>query len=156
MSAQQDLATILGKLKKSIIKNFSSREMQKIASFIIEEIKDRSRKGYGVDKLGGSEEAFDSLSPDYIARRRKMKLSPFTKPSKSNITRSGRMLAGLRYKVRDGDARIEITGTSREGVKNSDIAQYVQDNGRPFMTLSKYQLGRLYTFIEKEIINISV
>ena len=155
MSAQQDLATILGKLKKNVIKNFSAREMQKIASFIIEEIKDRSRKGYGVDKLGGSEEAFDSLSPDYIAKRRKMKLSPFTSAAKSNITRTGRMLAGLRYKVRDGGARIEITGTSREGVKNSDIAQYVQDNGRPFMTLSKYQLGRLYTFIQKEIINIS-
>ena len=155
MSAKQDLDSILGKLKKSIIKNFSSREMQKIANFTIQEIKDRSRKGYGVSTLGGSEEAFDSLSPDYIAQRKRMKLSPFTTAKKSNITRSGRMLASLRYKVRDGYARIEPTGNSREGTPNIDIAGYVADQGRPFMTLSKYQLGRLYTFIKKEIIDLS-
>lgn len=155
MSAKQDLASILDKLKKNVIKNFSSREMQKIASFVIQEIKDRSRKGYGVSTLGGSEEAFDSLSPDYIARRKRMKLSPFTTAKKSNITRSGRMLSSLRYKVRDAYALITPTGNSREGVPNVDVAQYVSDQGRPFMTLSKYQLGRLYTFIKKEIIDLS-
>jgi len=154
VSASADIKKIIERLKKDVQKQFSAKEMQKIGNFVVEEIKGRSRKGYGVAKLGGEEEAFDSLSPDYIARRRKSKLSPFTKPSKSNITFSGKLLGGLRYKARDGYVRIEPTGLSRDGKSNLEVAQHVSET-RPFMTLSKYQLGRLYEFIKNKISTIT-
>ena len=154
MSAGNDLKSILGRISKDIQKQFNAKEMQKIGEFVVTEIKDRTRKGYGVSELGGPEIALDSLSPDYVAKRRKSKLSPFTTPNKSNLTFSGRLLGGLRYKVRDGYARIEPSGKSRDGTPNIKIAEYVSEE-RPFMTLSKYQLGRLYEFIKKKISTIT-
>lgn len=151
MSASADIKKIIERLKKDVQKQFNAKQMQKIGNFIVEEIKTRSRKGYGVDRLGGEEEGFDSLSPEYIKQRKKMRLSPFTSPTKSNITRTGRMLGGLRYKARDGSVRVEPSGTSRDGTPNIKIAEYVAEQGRPFMTLSKFQLGKLYVFIKSII-----
>jgi hypothetical protein len=152
--ATLDLEKIFAKLKKNVKRSFSAREMNKIGNFIVEEIRSRSRAGYGVKTPGGAEKKFKGLNAAYIKQRRRMRLSSFTTPSTSNITRSGRLLAGLRYKTKDGGARIEPSGTSREGVDNTKIAEYLADQGRPFMNLSKYQMDRLLKFIKKEIINL--
>ena len=154
IKGQNDLTKILAKIKGAIENKFSAREMQKIGEFVAAEIRERSRRGYGVSRLGGPEEQFEPLSERYIAQRRRMKLSPFTSPTRSNITRSGRLLAGLRYTTAKNRVRIVPTGKSREGVSNADIAYYLTEQGRPFLTLSKCQLGRLVESINKRISDI--
>lgn len=154
MSATLDLQKIIEKLKRQLRQSFSPREMQKVGNFVVEEIKSRSRDGKGVSRDGGSEKRFPALSPEYIKQRKRMKLSRFTTSTTSNITRTGRLLGGLRYKASQGSVTIEPTGNSREGTPNIDIAGYLADQGRPFMALSKLQMNRLVKYIEKEIIDI--
>lgn len=153
-NAQIDLKKFTDKVKKGLQKTISAKEMQKIAAYVIAEIKERSRRGFGTasaTRAGGVEKRFPALTKSYIDRRKRIKLSPFTTPSKSNITRSGRMLASLRYKTKDGAARIEVTGKSREGRDNQDIAGYLADQGRYFMNLTSRQLTGLLKFVDSNI-----
>jgi len=156
MSAKQDLNKVIANIKKEITKSFNNQQMQKIAAFAMEQIKERSRNGYGVDDLGGTEKKFPALSKGYIEQRKRSKLSPYTSATKSNITFSGRLLASLRFSTRDGAAVIKPTGTSRNGTPNDEVAGYLEDQGRSFLTLSKKQLDKLYEFIRSKIVDIKL
>jgi hypothetical protein len=152
-NASAQLKTFTNKIKKGLLKTISAREMQAIAEFCIAQIKERSRRGFGLksERSGGSESRFPALAKTYIEQRKRTKLSPFTSAGKSNITRSGRMLASLRYKTREGAARIEPTGKSREGIPNQDVAGFLADQGRYFMGLTDKQIKALLKFVDSNI-----
>jgi len=162
-NASIELRRFTDRIKKGLLKTISAKEMQNIAEFCIAQIKERSRRGFGVrpKNQGGEEKAFKVLSSSYIQQRKRTKLSPFTSPSKSNVTRSGRMLASLRYKTKDGAARIEPTGNSRDrkdkdgnpvkGIPNQDVAGFLADQGRYFMGLTDKQIKALLKFVDSNI-----
>lgn len=151
MSKYLDLDQAVNDIKQRLQRKLSPNEMARVANFAINEIKERSRRGYGVDPQTLTQKPFPRLSASYIKRRAKSVLSPFTSPPKSNITFSGRLLAGLRFSIAQGKAIITPTGQSRGGVDNKEVASYLKDKGRSFLLLSKSQIVKLVEFISKEI-----
>ena len=121
----------------------SKRQLLFLGNEAIKVIKDRTRRGRGVAKPGGRSTKLKALSKAYIEQRKRIRLSPFTNARKSNLTRSGRMLASLRSTVQGNKVVVKPTGQSREGVPNEKVAEHVTDQGRPFLNLSADETQRL-------------
>lgn len=155
MAAKDDINKIAANLEKQLKKSVSANELKQLGQFVLEMIKDRVRKGFGVPKDGANQKKFKPLSAAYKEQRKRLKLSSFTSPSKSNLTRFGRLIGGLKVTTRTGSVLIEPTGTSREGTSNADIAQYVS-KARPFLNLSKDENLRMVKFFEEKILNKNV
>lgn len=155
-SPEQQVKTYVNNVKKRLSLSINSKQMGIIARFVIDLIKERSRRGYGVRDNGDKEQKFPKLSKEYIAKRKRSRLSPFTTPSKSNITRTGKMLASLRYTTKTGQALIRPTGERNDSnLSNASLASIVQTKlNRPFMYLSDKQLRELRRFISANIIKI--
>ncbi len=99
----KQLDDIVKRWDKQLRDSVSARQMKLLGNEAIRLIQERTRRGYGVEKDGGPQRRLKRLSSAYIKQRRRMRLSQFTTPGKSNLTRSGRMLAGLRLvKVQNG------------------------------------------------------
>jgi hypothetical protein len=146
-----DLSKFNKKVERKLKQITSKRQMQTLGLEALRLIRKRVRKGFSVAKNLGREEPFKPLDIDYIERRRKIRLSPFTSPSKSNITRSGRLISGLRLTTKDRVFQIKPTGKSREGVSNVFIAQVLTKQGRPFLNLSLTEQRKLLSFYKRII-----
>jgi len=152
MSSALDLKKLINSVEKRLSRAISPEAMGMIGRFVVAEIKSRSRDGYGVN-ADNSPFRFPPLSAKYIAQRRKGRLSPFTSPGMSNITRTGQLLASLRYTVNTGKAVIRPVGThTPSGISNEDLARFVTNNNRRFMGLTKVQIERLADFIAEKIL----
>lgn len=152
MSAALDLKKIVNGIQKRISQSLSAQQMNKFGNMIVGEIKDRTRQGRGV--YDGNERNFPRLSQKYIDRRKKMRLSPFTSPSKSNITRTGKLLASIRYTTGTGKILIRPVGNrSDTALSNAELADIMQTKlNRPFMKLSNKQIARLKIAFRKSIL----
>ena len=107
-------------------------------------IQRRTRKGYGVRADGGTLERLKPLSKEYVRARRSMRLSSFTSPGKSNLTRSSELLGAIgARRVRPGSWVINFLVTRDSGLPNARLAQYVAAQGRPFMHLAREELDAL-------------
>lgn len=84
-------------------------------------------------------------------------LGEFGKASKSNLTFSGQMLSSMTFNIRKYGFTVYIPNTLRRGSKitNAQLAQYVSQNGRPFMNLtageSRIVKSRMRTQIQKRL-----
>ena len=121
-------------------------------------IRDRTRKGFGVPHAGGSKEPLKALSANYIQWRQKnkRKLSKFAKPSKSNLTRTGRMLESLRViETKNFGFTIAPTGQSKEGAKQRHCTpsrkKVLKQKGivKTFLYLSQEEINQCIKFYEK-------
>lgn len=125
-------------------------QMSKIAKKATEQVHDRTKKGFGVDKHEGPKKRLKGLKDSYKTKRKKLKrqgrLADDTTPSKSNLTKSGAMLDNIKYEAKKGEATVYISGG-----KNKQKATYQANAGRTFMNLSKNEAKELVNIIEKEI-----
>lgn len=137
------------KLTASIQKIGASSNMKIIGKEMADQIKKRTLLGYGVSEPGGNKEKLKPLDPKYVESRKKFpKLSDKTTPRKSNLTRTGQMLASIDVKsANQGTVSVGPIGGRNDGLTNEELAKYVAEAGRPFNTLSKPELQGLIRFI---------
>lgn len=148
--ASNQLDKIIGRLKKTVKESMSNESMVEVGKFSIGLIVKRTRLGYGVNKNLGDRSKLKPLSAKYIEQRKKSRLNQFTKPSRSNLTRTGQMLDSLSFKVTGpGKITIEPTGNRDDGKRNKDIAKYNAQRGRVFINLSKNEYSQIVRFYRK-------
>lgn len=153
-----DLKDKLRKLLDKII-NTDSKLYAMVGSMSVDEIKRRTRLGYGVPKAGGPKEELKKLSPSYIMARKaamsgkaefmandkkvsfqastvKPLNSSLTSPSKSNLTYTGQMLDSLTYNSSKNS--VNITFENPESKQKAKYAHEEEGNRprRAFLNLS--------------------
>lgn len=146
MSEADKIRRLQVEVEKAIRDIVSSSSLEKIASDLPERIKVRTRLGYGVSKTGGPREKLKPLSSSTQRsknyKKNRGELSDQTTPRRSNLTDTGQLLDSLEVKSeRNGEVQIRPKGN-----RNTEVARYVTDGGRPFLDLSKPELK---SFVEK-------
>lgn len=136
---------------ENLIKNGISKQILENAGKIVaKNVKTRTRRGFGVNKEGGSSIKLKPLTPNYKEHRKNLKrkgtLSAETKPSKSNLTKTGEMLDSLNYKVEKN--KISVLPTNKKNIKK---AQYQDLQGRKFLNLNKREVLDIIDTIDKEL-----
>lgn len=148
--AKVNITAFQKRIEKQLKQVVSRNNMKQFATLAIELIKDRSRKGLGVEN--NKLTSFPSLSPLYIAQRRRSRLSPFTTATKSNITFSGRLLASLRVQAeKEGKIVVAPSGTSRNGIPNKRVAEYLVEMDRVFLDLTEQERQKLIMLLKRKI-----
>ena len=151
MSIKADLEKFAVRLTRELDRSVSIASIKQLGAYALELIKKRVRAGYGATD-SGQRQRLKPLSKNYRERRKRMTLSPFTTPGKSNLTRSGRLIGGLRVLSRGGLVRIEPTGRSREGEQNTKVAEFVSAD-RPFLNLTTDEERKLVKFYRDKILD---
>lgn len=127
------------KLQKveSRIQKHKAKLEQDTAEMAADIIRDRTGKGFGVDKNQGRKTKLAALSPDYVKQRKREGLT-----SKSRLTRTGQLLASI--KAFRGKVILD-------GRRNKEVAQYVAAAGREFFHLSKAEYKRVAEDLIKRV-----
>jgi hypothetical protein len=147
------------KLKALLDKVFAAANMAQWMQETADDIKKRTRLGYGVEKDYASKEKLKYLSEKYIEYRKKDKhgeLSSATSARKSNLTYTGQMLDALRGSSK-GKYQGEVwlkderkpTKNQKRSFGNNDLAVWNAEKGRNFMAISDLEFKRLNQKIEK-------
>ena len=151
----------------------NSRELlDAVGELIIEIIYNRVKSGKGVSDDTVPDPApigLAKLSRSYVEYRRKVRLGEFGSPAKSNLTLTGQMLNNLVYKVLQNRILVDIANTKRTppitsttGKKrkkkrssnlptNKDVAEFVRENGRPFLALTPGEQRIVSQFVDEFI-----
>lgn len=151
----RSLESFFKDLEKGIKQTFYKKTMKEIGEIAIEQIVDRTRDGYGAEKTGAMRRRFKPLSPSYIEyrKRKQNELDGTTAPNKSNLTFTGRMLRSM--KIKEVSNNRVSWGPSRDrrkgGVTNEEIARFQEENGRPFNYLSKEDLNKISSYVNKTL-----
>jgi len=148
-------------IKKSLDKIFAQSNMAKWMQETADDIKKRTKLGYGVEKDMASREKFDNLSDHYVKFRKENpynELDGSTSPGKSNLTYSGQMLNALRGASKSayqGDIYLDNKRRRLEGdsksFTNNELAVWNAEKGRNFLAISDLEYKRLVQKIEKEL-----
>lgn len=73
-------------------------------------------------------------------------------PKRSNLTLTGQMLDSLNFRITKGRISIFVDDSPRDdGEKNSDIAEYVTKQGRPFLGLTDKQQLKFFRQVETDL-----
>lgn len=111
------------------------RVLDPIGEKLADEIKKRTRLGYGVDGNGGRQQKLKPLKDSTRRSRKYMKnagkLHPETSPARSNLTMTGDMTDSIAHKARDGKITLEV---------GTPYAIFHQEGDRPFMHLTGDQV----------------
>jgi len=95
------------------------------------------------------------LSKAYIDFRRSFsgRTGEFFKPSKSNLTFTGQLLESLkaRSNVRQQTITLFASGRRDDGLKNEEVAEYVAENGRPFLGIDQKGIDRIEQIGKRDI-----
>lgn len=140
------------RLEGSLDKIITDSVSKSLGDKVVDIIKRRSRRGYGITDNEGSA-AFEKLADSTVEQRKRYKrnLSSETRPSKSNITGTGQMLDSMRSNPQRGKIQVEIPKSKRRKelsgaqstLTNAEVAGYVQQNGRKFFGLTKRERSDL-------------
>ncbi len=134
-----------------LIKNTVNDQLiYKLATLAIEQMRTRTRLGYGVPDLGAAQQKLAPLQDSTVANRKRAKakgtLAGQTTPKKSNLTHTGQLLDSIKFIARGNTIEISIMGE-----RNRSVATFVTEQGRPFFTLSKSEVSRLVDVIQQAI-----
>jgi hypothetical protein len=153
MSATTDIAKFLKDCFKVFDKFGDKEAMTAIAAEAANMIRTRTRLGYGVPGDNAPRQKLKVLSDSYKLFRRKHKdeLYDEASPAKSNLTFTGQLLNSLKVKKISKDSAIVGASGKRQGeqLTNDKLAEYVEENGRPFLYLSNLENKKLETFARK-------
>lgn len=133
-------------------REFLKRTARKLAA----KIKARTRDGYGTKKFGGVLHKLKPLSPEYIAQRKKKRLSAKTSATKSNLTKSGQMLDAIRGRVKGEAMEIYFTSARRNTtLSNPELAAFHEKGDgvprRSFINPSRKEIDLVEDEIAQEI-----
>jgi hypothetical protein len=156
----------------------STDQMRKYGEQAASMIKLRTRLGYGVGQDGGEKSSLKPLAKSTIEVRKgnlaffkspstgkpipykpdkngagNVQLHPETRPSKSNLTRTGQLLDSEGVTAAGyGSVKVGPSGSRTDSkLTNQQVAKYVTDGGRPFNHLSKVEIKRLQDAIKKQL-----
>jgi len=100
-------------------------------------IKERTKRGFGVEKDGASKKKLKKLSPAYIKQRKREGLT-----AKSRLGRTDEMLDNVKAKKN----KVVV-----DGQRNKELAEIAEDTGRPFLHLSKPEKKKVTEFIKDKV-----
>lgn len=147
--------SIIKRIEKTILDAVKPNALKPTAEFAANVVVKRTRLGYGVDASNAAKKKLAKLSKRYVEKRKIFDgLSELTRPNKSNLTRTGQMLASVKPFIKDGEIIIKPTGRRNDGKNNYDIAQYNQIGGmnrppRIFMNISQLEFAQTVRFYRK-------
>jgi hypothetical protein len=153
-------------LEKAISKTIAKKNLQQWAKEGAKDIQVRTQLGKGVKGTGFSLQDHPELSEGYINKRielkAKGKLSSFTSPKKSNLTKSGALMKSIDGRS-SGNGKFEIylreNRSSEDGISNSNLEKALRTGNygpkghapkRPFFFLSKLDIKRINNKIRRE------
>lgn len=143
-----NFSDISKKLKAAI--KLNSATLNDIGKLVTNNVKTRTRRGFGVTKEGGASSKLNPLSITYKKQRKRLKsqgkLSSETRPAKSNLTKSGAMVDSLEYTISRNTVTISVTGAN-----NRLKAREQGRVGRVFMNLNKREIKDIGDAIKKAI-----
>lgn len=150
------------KLKAVLDKVFAAVNVAQWMQETADDIKKRTRMGYGVEKDFDPKAPLKYLSQKYVDYRKKDpngELSSATSARKSNLTYTGQMLDALRGSSK-GKYQGEIwlqddrkpTKNQKRSFGNNDLAVWNAEKGRNFMAISDLEFKRLNQKIEKVLV----
>lgn len=114
----------------------------------------RAQLGGSVENTGDKKKSFKRLSPGYVEQRRKSsKLSSLTTPGKSNVTNTGQMIESIQGKGKQAGFTIAASGSRNDGLTNKQVADFVEEGGRPFMNFSNLELKKIARLIEEQLVD---
>lgn len=114
----------------------------------------RAQLGGSVENTGEKKRSFKKLSPGYVKQRRKSsELSSLTSPGKSNVTHTGQMIESITGKGKSGGFDITLSGSRNDGLTNKQVADFVEEGGRPFMNFSNIELKKIARLIEEQLVD---
>lgn len=171
MTVKINLSNISKKITDKINKSVKFSVDRELAEKTADQIRTRTRLGFGVDE-NGRQERLKPLAESYREQRKgniafftnqfgvkipfvpktKPKLSSLTTPSKSNLTNTSQMLDSIKGKAKNGVMFISITGLRRDGFTNKEIADFVEDQGRTFFNLTNAEKNQLAREIKNRIL----
>ena len=157
-----DLKKLLGdKFDSAFKKTLSKSNMSTYMGELAETVKVRTRLGGLAEKDQGSKSKIKPLKPSTIKYRQYLKkkgeLSGLTTPKKSNLTMTGQLLDALTGKglrVAIGIISVKSTRRKDRDLKNSDVAKYVSDQGRPFLNLTSKEIKELAQNIKRDLVKL--
>ena len=122
-----------------------------IQEFWLKRIQGFTRRGTSLV----TDSSFKSLSTAYKAFRANYtgtKGKSF-RPNKSNLTLTGQLLESLkgRSNVRKQEVTIFASGRRDDGQNNADVAEYVAEQGRPFLGIDKKGIQRIEQIITRDL-----
>lgn len=138
------------KLKRSVDASIDNQ----LANKIVDQIKKRTRLGFGVGP-GGKQEKLKALNPNYRNQRaRQEDLSGNTTPAKSNLTRSGEMIDSTKGTVKNSTIFISVTGRRKDGsgLTNDQVREYTEEQGRRFLALTNAEKKALIREIKRRVL----
>lgn len=138
-------------LSKAIKKATSKQSLKKYGNQVVDDIKRRTRLGFGVKEHGGKRYSLSSkpLSAAYLKFRKKHKklLHGETSPTKHNLTFTGQLLNAMKAEVKSRTIEVNFHNRRPPKPSNAEIAGYVSKD-RPFLNMSDRELQRLIKEIE--------
>ena len=144
--------------QNKIAKTLNKNVMTQIGTILAEDIRRRTRLGFGVKKAKQERIKLKKLSNNYIKFRRdnKSKLLNVTTPSRSNLTFTGQLLNSLKAQSdKPGKVTLRFIGVHKNldgsTMKNGLLANYVSKN-RPFLGPTNREIQRLRTNIKNKIL----
>jgi len=170
------LDNLLSRIELAIRKDVATNKLlTDVGEFIVERVRATTRSG----KSLSTGKKLKRLSKSYIEMRQGIvkfrtingRRVPFQEPDErlkevdtqffspdySNLTFTGQMLRALRYITNSTAAMVvvDVKDSSRRGkyekLTNDVVAQYVADNGRPFVALDKTGVARVKAIIKDGI-----
>ena len=149
------------RLKKIQDRRLSARNMKEFGERAVDQIKSRSRRGFGLTPDGSRQTRFKNLAKstkDYRKRYSK-NLDSNTSPNKSNITATGQMLDALKVSSRNSEFSIGFRSGRRKRelsggpgrISNEEVAFWVEENGRKFLGLTRQEKNTLIKKVINEI-----
>jgi len=150
------------KLDRLVASARSKSAMKRLAEGVAEQIRKRTRLGYGVDRSGAKQTKLKPLKSEKYIRRRQIarkggELSGNTSPKRSNLTFTGQLLDAIKGKaLRAGESVVYVDENRDDGVLNSDIIDGQENiQGRPFYHISKTEYTNIVrgirTVLRKQI-----
>lgn len=156
MAKNADLKRIVREMRRGIGFSISKKAMRKLGLLAIDIIVERTRNKFGVPFTGGRKERLKSLSPSYVAyrRRNQRKLAATTTPRTSNLTFTGQLLKSL--VVKQVTNRKVTWGPNKRkrqvisGLTNEQVGEFVSEK-RPFNNLAKSEIALLIKRLDRDL-----
>jgi len=144
----KSLDKFLDKLNKTVLSLTTPSHMKQVGERVKNDIKIRTRLGYGVRKHGDQKSKLKPLSQKYVEQRKKFHgLSTMTTARRSNLTYHGSMLDSLRLKaISRNSISIGPSGYDVDNVSNVAKTNFQEKAGRIYLRMSAQEIKKARIF----------